>query len=351
MRSALYYPHTEIQSKSLIRSALLTWDQLEYIVPFKGYRTHYEDKAIAEAMELIGKPCAPSPRDQQQMHELLVDLIDNGVPETFLYNIMQDNTNFDNHYRNSYAIYMDKLLYETWSMLRHHKVIGELLRNSDYPTTEAAGLTIMAMLADVMAGETRARVTDRSFAYATIANVANVRPASKDQAQDIIEVVPLTFKTIALDAVDLNRLVAFRKREVTDRNGHQYRALRHNYLKQLEDHLAKVVHHRLGSKDRDELDRAFEEDMEDDFRDLKDELGMAKTDAILSKETVAFVLAGLSGVGALIGGAHVAALEALTWAGAPAMIGGVLGVASKFGSRRRDVLRKHPMAYLYEISR
>jgi len=349
MRSALYYPHTEIQSESLIRSALLTWDKLEYIVPFKEYRPHYDDKSIAEAMELIGAPRAPSKDDQQQMHKLLVDLVETGIPETFRYARGRDDGPVGRRGQRHYELYPQKLLRHTWDKLMDHEVIGDLLENGDYPTTEASGLTIMAMLADVMAGETRARVTDRGFAYATIANVANVSPASKHRAQDIAEVVPLTFKTIALDAVELDRLVAFRRREAKDRNGHQYRALRHNYLKRLEDHLAKVVNHKLGSKDRDELDRAFEEDMEDDLRDLKDELGMAKTDAILSKETVTFVLAGLGGAAVLIGGAHTAVPEALTMAGTPATIGGLLGVASKFGSKRRDVLRKHPMAYLYEI--
>jgi hypothetical protein len=35
--------------------------------------------------------------------------------------------------------------------------------------------------------------------------------------------------------------------------------------------------------------------------------------------------------------------------GGPAAIGGVIGVATKFGAKRREVLRKHSMAYLYEV--
>jgi hypothetical protein len=36
-------------------------------------------------------------------------------------------------------------------------------------------------------------------------------------------------------------------------------------------------------------------------------------------------------------------------AGAPATIGGLLGVGNKYGPKRRDGLRKHPMADLYQI--
>jgi hypothetical protein len=38
MRTALYFPHTEVRSESIIRTALLTWDSLEYIAPYSGYR-------------------------------------------------------------------------------------------------------------------------------------------------------------------------------------------------------------------------------------------------------------------------------------------------------------------------
>ena len=33
MRSALYYPHTDVRSEALMKSALLTWDKLHSIIP------------------------------------------------------------------------------------------------------------------------------------------------------------------------------------------------------------------------------------------------------------------------------------------------------------------------------
>jgi hypothetical protein len=341
MRTALYYPHTEIQSEALLRSALLTWDTLEFIAPYRGFRPHYQDRHMAEAMELIGTPRAPSDADRREVHELLADLVERGVPEPLRYN-------GGNNREADYEVWPQKLLNETWQLLREHEVIGDLLADDDYPATQGGGLTIMSMLADVMAGETRARVTDRGLAYATLANVANYEGPDPQQAVDVAQVVPLTFKTMALEHVSLERLIAFRKRE-TGANGHSYRALRHHYLESLEAHVAEAAMHRVGSKDRTELDRIFEEEMDDDLRDLKDELGIAKQDAFLSKDTIAFVLAvgGLAVAG--LAAAHFPIPEAFTMAGAPATVGGLLGVGSKFGAKRRDVLRKHPMAYLYQI--
>ena len=342
MRSALYYPHTEVRSEGLVRSALLTWDRLEYIVPWHAFRPAYRDRAIAEAMELIGVPRPPTQEERDQVHLQLEELLDRGVPETFRYD--------DGARRGAeYDIWRQKLMGRTWRLLREHGVVGELLGSSDFPASQSGGLTIMAMLADVMAGETRARVTDRGLAYATLANVANYGGIEPARSEDLAQVVPLTFKSLALDNVSLERLVAFRKREA-GKSGHDYRALRHLYLDRLQAFVAEAAKHHPGSRDREELNRVFEAEMEDDLRDLKDELGLAKREALLSKETLAFVLAGSAVAATALVGAHVAVPEALTMAGAPATIGGILGVASTFGAKRREVLRKHPMAYLYQVA-
>jgi hypothetical protein len=340
MRAALYYPHTEIRSESLIRSALLTWDRLEYIVPYQGYTPHYDNRDIAEAVELIGAPVAPSDLERRAVHDQLEELIAKGVPEPFRYN-------GDGMRGQDYEMWPQKLLPETWRMLREHAVIGELLDNADYPATQGGGLTIMAMIADVMAGETRARVTDRGLAYATLANVAKPADPAAAAPNDIAQVVPLTFKSLALEHVGLNRLVAFRKREEKS-GGHDFRTLRHAYVDRLEKHLAEASKHPAGSRDRKELDRIFEQEMEDDLLDLKRELGLAKSDLLLSKDTITFVLAGAGLVGAALA-AKFSISAAVGAIGGPAAIGGVIGVSTKFGAKRREVLRKHPMAYLYEV--
>jgi hypothetical protein len=347
MRTALYYPHTEVQSKNLLRTALLTWDRLEYIVPWQGYVGAYNDHDMAEAMEIIGQPRPPSDHDKTQVHILLEDLVAKGVPETFRYACHAARGA-------DYEMWPQKLMPDTWALLRANNLIGSLLDNQDYPASQPAGLTIMSMLADVMAGDTRARVTDRGLAYATIANAPVIAPAEDNHGDHIDQVVPLTFKTLALDHISLEVLVAFRKREAKD-SGHHYRVLRHQYLDSLEAHLGKAAKYLPGSRDREELDRVFEEKMEDDLRDLKDELNVARRDSILSKDTMTFVLAGgallAAGALALTAAAPVVIPAALTFTGAPATVGGALSVANKYAAKRKEILRKHPMAYLYEIER
>jgi hypothetical protein len=47
------------------------------------------------------------------------------------------------------------------------------LSPADYPASQAGGLTLMALLADVMAGRTKTRLTDQGIAYAALSNVTD----------------------------------------------------------------------------------------------------------------------------------------------------------------------------------
>lgn len=340
MRTALYFPHTEVRSRSLIRTALLTWDNVEYIAPFAGYQPDYQDRDIARAMDVIGKKRVPSRTEQDRAHEYVVDLLQSGVPETFKY-MPQDGARTP-----EYEIWPQKLAEKTWRLLGEQGLTDGFIytETTDYPTSQAAGLTLMAILADVLAGETRARITDRGLAYATIANA----PGITADAQEADRVVPLTFKGIAIDNVPLDRLIDFREREAKSGSG-DYQALRHKYQNAIEEHLERISSVRIGSKDREELDRIFADDMERDLVELKKELGFAKKDALLSRDIVALVIVG----GALIAAAAAAppfVLPGVIAGGSGvALIGGLLGAGNKLAKARYDVLRNHKMAYLYQL--
>lgn len=63
MRSAVYYPRTELHSRPLMRSALLLWDEIHTIAPERNYQPGYTDDAeMAEAWELIGRRLVPDGR-------------------------------------------------------------------------------------------------------------------------------------------------------------------------------------------------------------------------------------------------------------------------------------------------
>lgn len=88
MYSALYYPHTSIESESLIKTALLLWDQIEYIVPYDGFEPEVEPNGeMAQALELVAKPHCPTVDERKLAHMQISDLVEKGVPEPFKYRI------------------------------------------------------------------------------------------------------------------------------------------------------------------------------------------------------------------------------------------------------------------------
>ena len=202
----------------------------------------------------------------------------------------------------------------------------------------------MAIIADILAGDTRTRITDRGLAYATIANVSK----TTKEAGDPERVVPLTYKGLGIEYIPLGKLIEFRKREEKEANGGDYKKLRHNYLAAVEEHVQRISGVPVGSADREELDRVFEAQMETDLKDLKTELGFAKTDAWLSKDVMTLILAG----GALAAAASAASFqmpEAIAGGGGMVLLGGLLSRKNKLAKARHEILRKHPTAYLFQL--
>jgi hypothetical protein len=323
----------------LLKTSLLLWEQLEFIVPWDGYKPEYLDKEFAEAIELIGVHRSPTEEEKRDIHVKLEDFATRKLPESLYYHQAQRSQFID------YEVYPQKLLPDTWMMLRAAQLTSNPLANADYPTTEAAGLSILSMLADTCAGETRARITDRGLAYATITNLLVDEP--KPTEVDYESVVPLTLKTGDLSEVSLRKLIDFRKRE-TGTNGDDFRAMRHQYLERVEKHV-KAVGAAKTAGDRAELQRCFEADMNADSKSLLRELGSARTDFVFSKDIVVSVLTGIAVYADLALGMHLAIPTALTFAGLPVAVGGVLGTMNRYGNARRATMQKHPMAYVYEL--
>src|SRR5215203_4398440 len=171
MRSALYYPHTTVNSESILKTALLLWDYLEFIVPFNGFHPHYRNNHIAKAMELIGLPHPPNQEEKKEAHTRIKELLEGRLPPQLYYRQRRNS-------HDRYEIYPEKFLPDTWDLLRKARLSGKLLQNSDYPMTEPGGLMIMSILADSCAGTTRSRVTDRSDAYATLSGFLGNNPTA-----------------------------------------------------------------------------------------------------------------------------------------------------------------------------
>jgi hypothetical protein len=114
MRSALYYPHTTVDSERLVKDALLLWDRLEYIVPWDGFDSQYLNRDVAKAMELIGAPRCPGDDEKLEAHRRLEAFVTSDLPPQFYY--ARNPKRYAS--RNSFEVYSRKLFSESWELLR-----------------------------------------------------------------------------------------------------------------------------------------------------------------------------------------------------------------------------------------
>jgi len=344
MRSALYYPHTSIRNEHLVKTALLLWDHLEYIVPWPHFHAHHGGHDIRRAMELIGLPHCPADDEKEETHTRLKELVRRKLPLQFYFN--RDHRDWHDA---PYEIYPEKLFPESWRLLRDARMSGKLLPNSDYPLTELGGLLVMSILADCCAGTTRSRVTDRGEAYATVSGFLGNSPGGpKIRKADAHEqLVAISLKIINVSRLDIQTLIRLREREAKE-VGHTLRDLRHRYVDGLEAYIARIVNEKTTKADAAEIRRQFADDMKGDLKDLQAELGFARKDALLSKEFLVTGLAAIGTVASWLFSTPVNLGDVFTAAGAPVTIGGLLATRNKYLKDRAATLKKHPMAYLYE---
>jgi hypothetical protein len=185
MRSALYYPHTEIRSESLMKSSLMLWDRVHVIVPFDHYEPHYDSPTSQKCFELIGKCHHPTQDEKRRAHDLVEDFATRRLPDSFSYISVQSPNEI-------YEVYPQKLLPETWDILQTAHLAGAPLENADYPTAGPTGLSLMSLLADCCAGDTLARITDRSAAYASLSGLLTESASTgfalaKERAKDFLK--------------------------------------------------------------------------------------------------------------------------------------------------------------------
>lgn len=343
MRSAVYYPRTTVHSRPIIQSSLLLWDRLHTIVPETHYQPEYYDQPdLAEAWELIGGKIVPSEAQKRRSHEAIEATLNSRRLPPNLYLISEVDQPQD-----PYEIWPQKLSMRTWDLLRDHGLTDDRLPNGDFRFTQDGGLMVMAKLADACAGTQFARVTDRLMAYGMIGS-DDQRPGTT------AEVVPITRDLIDATSIPLENLIAFRRREDSERRGGDYRKLRHNYADTVQAHM-RALDGAVDQFDRDEINRVFRERMGEDLRDLRSELGGSKVDLVLKP----VVIAGVAAAGtAAYGGDHfatalaagVGAVFGSSWKDIGSAVADLFSNGLAFDRKQRETMAKHPMAYMYELS-
>jgi hypothetical protein len=347
IKSALYYPNTELQSAALLRTSLLLWDEVHFIFPDPCYKPFYGDKTqFARAYELIGRPHYPSTAEKTEAHELIVDFATRPLPEALFYR--DPGSNLDD-----VSIFPEKFLDETWSVLEEAKLAGKKIKDYGYPLHEMCSLSIMSILADCCADKAFHRITDRGRAYGTLfgllADETSPAAVKPDDAHE--RLVPISLKLVGVSDLDIDKLLVFREEEEKSSSGHELRALRHKYVDKLSEY-AKRLSEATTAVEHKEIERQFEQYMKDDIAGLRSGLRLSKKETFLSKEILTIGVVGALAAGYFTG--HVELGKELshlvTLGGVPVTLGGAFLVGSKLQAKRHDILKDHPMGYLYEYS-
>ena len=287
MNSALYFPHTRVNSQSLLREALLLWDRVETIVP-------WEDQWVAadlpspyvRAQEILVVPRVPSTVEKLGAHKAVEQLIAKGLPQWLL-------DAAEHPLNESYGVYGEKFLPETWKMLEEAslaRVRQSGRRNYDVP--RGVGLILLSSMATECAGKQHHRITDQAESYgclnAWMAAQAGAAPevgAPRSIDAERQRLVSMCISKVATDGIPIERLVELRFEEIK-KPGTGYREFRANYRRRIEECLANLAASANSLGDYREILASFEDSMADDLANLRTELGLAKGKMIFNRDLV-----------------------------------------------------------------
>lgn len=358
MLSALYFPHTSIGSKDILKNALLLWDQVETIVPtrdqaFRPTRQTWssesksEIRLLHEAEELVVRHRTPTQEERARAHQVLETIVASGHLAMLVQQSPHEWGGMDQ------LIHPEKFLHRTWAMLDQRGMAQWIHEEHDYGVPAAVGLLMMSVLADICAGTQIQTITDRTEAYAWLAKQrASLLGSQYVTGFDTSQIAPDHDRLVALslDVVDgrrleLRDLVEMRKRELR-RGGTYHSAMRQRYSKALVAHVDRIKKEAKSAADVRELDRQFKNEIRQDISDLKDELKIARSKALFSKELVLSVV--------LAAGCLPNPIEGLTTLARD--VGGIgiiplLKAAADYRGARRDALKKHAMSWLFLAKR
>src|SRR5690242_10341116 len=81
---ALYYPHTKIADQSIVKNALLLWDNVEYITPNVNWKhERAESNLFNEAIDIVSAPHFPTDQEKKEAHKRVEALLRDGLPPWF----------------------------------------------------------------------------------------------------------------------------------------------------------------------------------------------------------------------------------------------------------------------------
>jgi hypothetical protein len=226
MYSALYFPKMGIESEAILKTALLLWDDISYIYPYKD-NGYYGPPELEEAHSLVTSRYVPTEADKATAHEAILDLATSDTPELFFRTDLPEASRYD--------IYPQKFLPETWHALIETGFAKAATDSGDsiYSLAPAMGITMMSVLAEICAGTERRTITDSPLAHyvgnTALSGLSGGKPCNINSPVE--RLVMLSLEVVDAKAIPLSKLVDFRKREEGSSEGQKIRALRRSYVK------------------------------------------------------------------------------------------------------------------------
>ena len=343
--TALYYPHITIQNEELLKNALLLWDNIELICPFDEFPSRSNDLDCQSALDTIARPLVPTESEKRNAHSSVIALAESELPEWFFPENVSTNLR--------YPVYPDKFLPETWEALQKTKLARpkeiyfdppmpptaiyqqhHQARQDAYETTLAMGLTMMSILADSCAGGTKQLVTDEASSYIALDRylkfIGGAKPLRNINSRPD-RLVTLSLRSADVSKVRLSTLVRLRKREGSDP---KLRAMRHSYTNKISEYIRRLSTVARSESDVREIERVFQQEVNDDIMLLKEELKEEGKLVIFSKEFATAAIA--------VAGTYIPPFSNVVAAGA------LYRSLIKYRQSRRRVLEKHSMSWLYQ---
>lgn len=348
MSIALYYPHTALNDKALMKSCLLLWDQVEYISPSKDHKPQYDDPELAAAAEVVARPYVVKDSDRAAVDAEILRLAKQPHPDWLI--SPKPSHKIDHE---QYLMFRSKFSDEVISDLIARQLVSIPAGDPhDFATHTSFGLLMMAILATQCAGSHKEMVTDRVEQYQALGKYRTFESQGEwidkaaDQGRAIgdrldVEKVLVTISLNVIDprSLSFETLLNMRRRESPSTT-----AARQYYAQSIQDYVEKLVAAK-NAVDREVIEQEFESRMRQSLAALEEELKQKGLQTMLSKEMLVAVAVAVTQAPALI------ASTVSPWAAGVIGVGALGKLWSDYRFARARALAGSPIGYLYKSKR
>lgn len=339
MRRAVYYPHTQIRNEKFLKTALLLWDEVQFLSPSDQFSFEGANATEIEALEILCRPHVPTESEKTLVHRKIVDLLANPLPEWLSTKAIPKSISSGRKIKefSGYSLYTEKLDQRTWNILEAANLLELNGPDNNHIVKPLLGFHIMSLLADACAGTKKEKITDRTDAYEFMWKISSIMQSKNSNATEYgaeslakSDLVHMAIQTIKTEGIPLENFILMRKREAQS-SGHHYQNFRKNFAEKIQQNSTLALLAKTEGERR-EISEDFKKEMKNDLAILQEELGYVFRGSAFSKEIIALVSLNetIPGTGPILGA-----------------VAGIIQATDKYTKAYTDTLSKHPISYLH----